>query len=200
MSFKESSSACTLLCYIQFCCGYIIPSGLIWSIYPNYSWFISLVLRSGFQGSRNFEIHRVRQYLGNFTGLAGRVNANVYKTESIFTCLGHGKLSQFLALYVHTLLNVSCHCVPFQVHLATGIVRNGVHYGHNTNYTDNFVPGQAKISEPRGCLWEGTRLSCHHNLQYQYIQVQRISWYQMKCPAQFLFDKKIQTYPKAGLL
>ena len=68
---------------------------------------LSTVSRSGFQGSRNFEIHRVRQYLGNFTGLAGRVNANVYKTESIFTGLGHGKLSQFLALYVHTLLNVT---------------------------------------------------------------------------------------------
>ena len=41
----------------------------------------------------SFQIHRVRQYLGNFMGLAGIVNATVYKTEPIMTGLGHGKLS-----------------------------------------------------------------------------------------------------------
>ena len=40
----------------------------------------------------SFEIHWVRQYLINFMGLVGIVNANVYKTEPIFTGLGHGKL------------------------------------------------------------------------------------------------------------
>ena len=53
---------------------------------------LNIVFRSGFQSFRNFEIHRVRQYLENFTGLAGIINANVYKTESIFTGIRHGKL------------------------------------------------------------------------------------------------------------
>ena len=33
------------------------------------------------------------QYLVNFTGLAGIVNAAIYKTQPIFTGLEHGKLS-----------------------------------------------------------------------------------------------------------
>ena len=37
----------------------------------------------------SFEIHRVRQYLVNFMDLTGMTNANVYKTEPIFTGLGH---------------------------------------------------------------------------------------------------------------
>ena len=43
----------------------------------------------------NFDIHAVRQYLVNITGLADIVYATVYKTEPIFTCLEHGKLSKF---------------------------------------------------------------------------------------------------------
>ena len=41
------------------------------------------------------EVYRClrRQYMVNFTGLVGVNNAIVYKTESIFTGLGHGKLS-----------------------------------------------------------------------------------------------------------
>ena len=35
--------------------------------------------------SGSFEIHWVRQYLVNFTGLVGIVNADVYKNEPIFT-------------------------------------------------------------------------------------------------------------------
>ena len=34
-----------------------------------------------------FEIYVVRQYLVNFTGLVGLLNATVYKAEPIFTCL-----------------------------------------------------------------------------------------------------------------
>ena len=41
----------------------------------------------------SFEILWVRQYLVNFMGLAGIVYTTVYKTEPIFTGLGHGKLS-----------------------------------------------------------------------------------------------------------
>ena len=40
----------------------------------------------------SFEIQWVRQCLVKFTGLAGRVNTPVYRTEPIFTGLGHGKL------------------------------------------------------------------------------------------------------------
>ena len=36
--------------------------------------------------TRSFEIHWVRQYLVNFMGLTGRVNATVYKIKPIFTC------------------------------------------------------------------------------------------------------------------
>ena len=50
------------------------------------------VLLSGFQSSSG-------QYLVNFTGLAGIVNATVYTTGLIFTGLEHGTLmSQFLTL------------------------------------------------------------------------------------------------------
>ena len=50
----------------------------------------------------SFEIHWVRQYsyLVNFMGLVGRVNSCDYKTKPIFTCLRHGKVSQFLTLSV----------------------------------------------------------------------------------------------------
>ena len=51
---------------------------------------------SKFPGS--FEIHWVRQYLVNFTSLVGIVNGTVYKTEPVFTSLGH-ELSQFLTLW-----------------------------------------------------------------------------------------------------
>ena len=44
----------------------------------------------------SFEIHWIRQYLGNFMSLAGNVNTTVYKTKPIFTGLGHGKLSWFI--------------------------------------------------------------------------------------------------------
>ena len=33
---------------------------------------------------RSFEIHWIKQYMENFMGLAGRVNATIYKTEPIF--------------------------------------------------------------------------------------------------------------------
>ena len=51
---------------------------------------------SKFPGS--FEIHSLRQYLENFTGLAGLVNTTVYKTELTFTVLRQGKSSNFLTL------------------------------------------------------------------------------------------------------
>ena len=49
---------------------------------------------------RRFEIDRVRQYLVNSMGLVGKVNAAVYKTETIFTALAFGKFSQFFTWHV----------------------------------------------------------------------------------------------------
>ena len=43
--------------------------------------------------SWSFEIHWVRQYLVDFKGLAGRVNATIYKTEPMFSDFRHDKLS-----------------------------------------------------------------------------------------------------------
>ena len=40
----------------------------------------------------SFEIHWVKQYPVNVTGLADKVNAIVYKTEPIFTGLKYGEL------------------------------------------------------------------------------------------------------------
>ena len=41
----------------------------------------------------SFEIHLVKQYLINFMGLAGIVDAIVYRTKSIFTGPQHDKFS-----------------------------------------------------------------------------------------------------------
>ena len=41
---------------------------------------------------RSFEIHRIRQYLVNFTGLVGIVNTTIYKTEP---SLRHGNCPNF---------------------------------------------------------------------------------------------------------
>ena len=43
----------------------------------------------------SFEIHLVRQHLVNFARLAGLGNANVYKTETIFTSLGMANSPNF---------------------------------------------------------------------------------------------------------
>ena len=48
----------------------------------------------------SFEIHRVGQYLANFTGLSGKENATIYKTGPIFTVLGYDKLSLVFTLHV----------------------------------------------------------------------------------------------------
>ena len=64
---------------------------------------LSSVLLKGFQ---SFKIYQLRQYLVNFMGLAGVVHATVYKTEQIFTGLGHGKLFYFLTLHTYPLLHI----------------------------------------------------------------------------------------------
>ena len=44
---------------------------------------------------RSFEIQGVRQFLVNFTGLAGIVNAPIYKTQAIFTSLRAWQIALF---------------------------------------------------------------------------------------------------------
>ena len=63
------------------------------SFIPNKTTFIKYCLTWISKLSTSFEIHWVRQYLVNFTGLASIVNATVYKRKPIFTGLCHGKLS-----------------------------------------------------------------------------------------------------------
>ena len=48
---------------------------------------------------RSFEIHWVRQYLVNFVGLVGIVNANVYKTEPFSQGSGMANFPNFLHWY-----------------------------------------------------------------------------------------------------
>ena len=71
----------------------LIPSEIIFTKYLLTQWISKLL------GS--FEIHWVRQYLVNFTGLVGIVVATVYKTEPIFTVFLHGKLSLCLKIYIY---------------------------------------------------------------------------------------------------
>ena len=58
---------------------------------------LSIVLFHGFQSSLG--ALKSTEILVNSMGLVGIVNAAVYDTETIFTCLRHGKLSWFLTLH-----------------------------------------------------------------------------------------------------
>ena len=66
-------------------CSSFIPNETLFTKYCLTQWMSKLPGR--------FEINWVRQYRVNFTGLAGIINAIVYKTEPIFTGLRHDKLS-----------------------------------------------------------------------------------------------------------
>ena len=57
----------------------------------------------------------VWQYLVNFTGLAGIVNATVYKTEPIFTGLRHGKLSSFLTLQYGGVVSIQYMYIGYSI-------------------------------------------------------------------------------------
>ena len=72
------------------CLRSFIPNKTIFTKYCFTQWISKL--------PKSFGIHWVRQYLVHFMVLAGIVNETVYKTELIFTGLGHGKFSEFLAL------------------------------------------------------------------------------------------------------
>ena len=76
---------------------FTVISGLYRYFIPNKTTFTKYCLTqwiSKLPGS--FEFHWVRQSVENFTGLVGIINAPVYKTEPIFTGLGHGQWSYCL--------------------------------------------------------------------------------------------------------
>ena len=66
--------------------GCLVPNETRFSMY----FYVLLSGISKLPGS--FEISLVKQYLVHFLSLAGIVNVNVYKTETIFTGLEHGEL------------------------------------------------------------------------------------------------------------
>ena len=71
--------------------SFMVISDVYTSYIPNKTTFTEYCITqwiSELHGS--FEIHWVKQYLVNFTGLLGIVNANVYMTERILTGLWHG--------------------------------------------------------------------------------------------------------------
>ena len=59
---------------------------------PNKTTFTKCCLTQWIWKLPSFEVHQLWQCLANFTGLAGIVNATVYKIEPIFTGLRDGKL------------------------------------------------------------------------------------------------------------
>ena len=71
--------------------------GVCWSFIPNKTTFTKYSFTRISKLPRSFEIHWVRQYLVNFTGLAGILNATVYKTEPNFTLFWH-----FVLIFIHT--------------------------------------------------------------------------------------------------
>ena len=64
------------------------------------------------------EIHLVKQYLVNFTDLAGIVNATDHKTKPIFTGFMYGKLSKFLTLHQMDMYNIHIkQCDMFLIYM-----------------------------------------------------------------------------------
>ena len=80
----RSDAQVTFMLYSPFRCLHAINSKYYY-IYQALSYSV------GFKAP--FEIHWVRPYLENFTGVADIVNATVLKTAPTFTGLGHSKLS-----------------------------------------------------------------------------------------------------------
>ena len=77
----------------KFLLSFMVMSDVYRSFIPNKTVFTRyFIIQRISKLPGSFEIHRVRLYLLNFTGLAGIVNATVYWTEPIFTGLRHGKL------------------------------------------------------------------------------------------------------------
>ena len=63
-----------------------------------------------------FEIHCVRQYLVNVTGLADKIKATVYKTSQFFTGLEHAKVSAYLTLEKLNLIYIYIYFHFIRVH------------------------------------------------------------------------------------
>ena len=86
----------------KLCLSFTVISDVYMSFFQIKLHILSTALLSGFQ--RSFKIYWARKYLANVAVQAGKINANVYKTELFFTSLGHGKLPYFLHYY-HTAYN-----------------------------------------------------------------------------------------------
>ena len=102
----------------------------------------------------SFQIHRVRQFILNFTGLAGIVNATVYKTMAISTGLGHGKLRTPYSLII--LWNsrhicsfnclLTCYCtLPKLDHSEANPFRTGPAYILNQIMNDDLSPADQEL-------------------------------------------------------
>ena len=79
----------------------------------------------------SFEIHWVRQYLTNFTDMACIANITVYKSEPVFTGLGHGNLSEFLTLLIVICFSLfifffSSISIPWQWGKASGAIQKDI--------------------------------------------------------------------------
>ena len=87
------SDASRLSLMFKLLSSFTVISDIYVSSIPNKTTFVEYCLTqciSKLLGS--FEIHWVRQHLVKFMGLAGMVNAIVYKIDPFFTGLGHGEL------------------------------------------------------------------------------------------------------------
>ena len=66
------------------------------SKYSKYKYIYEVLSYSvNFIAPGSFEIHSVRQYLVNLTGVSDIVNTTVYKTRPIFTVLGMANYPNF---------------------------------------------------------------------------------------------------------
>ena len=72
--------------------SFTVISDVYWFFIPNLH-LLSTVLVNGFQSPQQLWNPMSKIVPGKFMGLAGIVNTTDYKTEPIFTVLGHGKLS-----------------------------------------------------------------------------------------------------------
>ena len=121
---------------------------------------------------KSFEIHWVGLYLTNFTDLACIANITVYKTESVFTGLGHGNLSQFLTLLMMCLffcfVFLSSKSIPWQWGKASGAIQKDIGIkiwyqawqGHLANHSKTISQLVGYITGSRSTLHDCIHTSC----------------------------------------
>ena len=110
------------------------------SFIPNKTTFTRYCLTQWISNLRkSFEIHWVRQYLVNFTGLVSIVYVTVYSTETVFTGLKHGKLSQFYALRYHKTVPYPMVKTAFTAILKRGPEHGSCYYDDRIGISDGVV-------------------------------------------------------------